>query len=879
MIVLILSASAYSQIHYTVTGKLTDSIGRNIGYTNVSLKFSKDSLTTNTDSLGNFFLIIPAVHSFSITIRSLNYLPCTIYYTKGENFTISNENIHIKNIILTQKTHLVKEVIIIGHSPPVIFKKDTIEYDATAFYNINDNTIEDLLKRLPGLQVDNGSVSSQGQNVVKIKVNGKDFFTGDINQYIKELPADIVAKIQIVDDYGDHSHFLNKKTGPPIKILNIVLKHNIKNGIFGELSSAYQTIGQYQFTGDGNLWEEDRQVGINSIINTPNKASGIGSTNGLNLFYRDNLSKKVNISVNYSFKKNVLDTKVDNLNQIVNISGPLTISNSITNDNSTKNNSLLLNLNYTIDTNSFLTASSTFISTSNNAAIYTLSNETGVIMQYLNSFSSSSVYLPAFNNNISFSHRFKKTGRTLNINNTFNYNHNDNLQTTRDSIKYNNSNLQDSLLNQLVTNKIKTSQLLVNATYSEPLNKSMYADINYSYNTTNQGNLFFTGQRNQKDIYHTIDSLSGNGSNTIEKQSIGGVYHYINQKITFDIGLNFQHVQTTVQSNTPSIYSRTINDNIYPTAEFNYYISSKNFLAITYSGFSISPTYQQLQATPNTINIQDVIVGNPGLKTAFSHILTYNFRYVANSGFTFMMNGGVSFTQNKIVENTILEADTADKVTQLVTSYKNANGSYNGNIGQQISFPSFKIGKSIIQIAYRSAFNYDYDVTYLNDKKNGNKHQVTDQALNIHVNNDFSDLSFGASYHEQNNLFNVENQQMFTTTNYNFLINNAFRLKNGINIILEANKSVNEGFQTLHVSNPLIINLSINRNILKNPAIDLSVQARDLLNKGNTFYQSLSENSVLDTYNHYVTRYVTVLFKIKFYNFNNKSGSAYHKNK
>ena len=190
-----------AQHSYLVVGSITDSLDKNIGGATIQMRTVADVEMTISDNTGRFFFQKARSLPFEITVKALNYMPDSISSTRI-SYTINDDTIKLKSIILKSRVRFLKEVIVKSPPPPIIFKKDTTEYNAAYFLNNTDNVIQDLLARLPGLSVSNeGIVSSQGESLTRILVNGKEFFTGNITEYIKELRVGIVSKIQIVNDY------------------------------------------------------------------------------------------------------------------------------------------------------------------------------------------------------------------------------------------------------------------------------------------------------------------------------------------------------------------------------------------------------------------------------------------------------------------------------------------------------------------------------------------------------------------------------------------------------------------------------------------------------------------------------------------------------
>src|SRR5690606_5495292 len=197
-ILLILGSSAFAQTGKQERGTLQDSTGQSVISASVKLTSATDDLTTSSNSNGEFVFTQVKEDKFTITVTSLGYETKVLPSQFSEGNTILN----LGEIIVNESSQLLQAVNIDG-TPLIVVKEDTLEYRASN-YELKDGAVtEDLLKKLDGVEVDNnGNVTAQGQQVTRVRINGKDFFGGDVQTATKNLPADVIEKIQIIDDYG-----------------------------------------------------------------------------------------------------------------------------------------------------------------------------------------------------------------------------------------------------------------------------------------------------------------------------------------------------------------------------------------------------------------------------------------------------------------------------------------------------------------------------------------------------------------------------------------------------------------------------------------------------------------------------------------------------
>jgi hypothetical protein len=172
--------------------------------------------------------------------------------------------------------------VVVSAVIPITIKEDTVEYKASAYKVREGSPVEDLLKKLPGVSVDkDGNVTAHGKQVTKVRVNGKDYFTGDVQTATQNLPADIVENIQVIDDYGDQANLTGIKTGDPDKILNITIQKGKSKGNFGQGSVGIGNDDRYQAKLSANSFYDARQLAVIGTWNNNNTNTfNIGSSGG-----------------------------------------------------------------------------------------------------------------------------------------------------------------------------------------------------------------------------------------------------------------------------------------------------------------------------------------------------------------------------------------------------------------------------------------------------------------------------------------------------------------------------------------------------------------------------------------------------------------------
>src|ERR1700744_1021406 len=270
---------AHAQTGREVDGKVIDSTKLSVPGANVKLISDKgDSTVTITDGNGKF--VFPAVNGtkFTLTISSIGYQALKRHYTLDND----TKPAVLDPILLKSESNLLKGVTIVGVNP-VTLKEDTVEYKASA-YKVRENApVEDLIKKLPGVDVDvNGNITTQGKQVTKVRINGKDFMGGDVQSATKNLPADVVENIQMIDDYGDQANLTGVKTGEPDKIMNITIRADKNYGYFGQATAGD---GEDALPQNQGIADQNRYIGsVNAFrFNGDQQMALLGSINNTNV--------------------------------------------------------------------------------------------------------------------------------------------------------------------------------------------------------------------------------------------------------------------------------------------------------------------------------------------------------------------------------------------------------------------------------------------------------------------------------------------------------------------------------------------------------------------------------------------------------------------
>ncbi len=853
----------------SLSGVVRDTTNVGIPGASVRLIVGKDTLTSTTDTAGKFSFAGFRGDNALLLIRSIGYLSFSKSYLLQEKGTV------LLPIVIQSVSQQLNEVVIKAKIVPMRIVKDTLEFNADAYTVRKDDRVEDLLKQLPGIEVDKeGNATSAGKTLTKIRVNGKDFFTGNVKEFISQLPADIVSKIQVVDDFGDKANFTGIKKGEPQKILNLVLKKNKNKGVFSNLKASAGTDDRYSLNLNTNFWRPTKQFGINGDASNTDSGAGISTNTNAGINYRNTLNKHLTVSGNYSYGYNKSERHEQNYIETVNPLGQLFTNSTTANDAHGNTHNFVMDLQ-SRDGVSFIQGNIRGNVAGTNSNSMLSSMQSGIIRQDLITGSSSSQQSPNLNADFSVARRFKKEGRNLSLGFTLGNNVSDNNDNLDNLIKYYDENggpSKETDLNRLVDTHNQSRALNTSFTFSEPLNSGKDStvkksiDFSYLFSLTRTSNKLETQANDSLGNFGRVDSLSNKYASTFSTHTIGINYRYEGKKLSYSLGFNAQPSLLTGAYEGRSDKIDRSGFNISPVAQASYQISEEKMLNLNYNGNSLAPSLNQLQPVRDTRDLQNVMVGNPDLKTAFNHMLNLNYRAVdIKSGRTLQLGISVTAVQDQVVSNTILIPVMIDSVKTLKqeTRYQNTNGNYSLGSNYYWSVP---LEKKKYAMELRGMLNYSKQVSYADNQKNFGTGLSLNQALTMRMNQKWLAVTSNVNYNYRSNTYSLAESLPNVVQTWLFDADVKAFIAKSFSVGFVAAKTINKGF-SVSASNPLLIRGYVEKTFFKNRIAMLKLEGNDLLNQGNALDRVVSGNSITESRTNQVTRYFLLSFNLRLQSF------------
>lgn len=786
-----------------------------------------------------------------------------------QEFIISLESkeLIINTVQLGKAYDEMDEVVVSAQRPPVMIKKDTVEFNAGSFKTPANGVVEDLLKQLPGVEVDaEGNITINGKKVTKITVDGKDFFGSDFKITSQNLPRDIIDKIQVVDYKTREAQFNKTTTGNEDKAINLTLKKDKKKGLFGRASGGYGSNNRYETGASLNYFKGPLQLNFIGYANNTNRqsfsggdfsmskpsnsfgggGSGITETKAGGLNFNNEFGKK--LRVNGSYFLNNTNTVNSATARRQNILPDTTFFyNSATHSAyNNKGHRMNLNVNYKPDSmtemhvNASLNTSLSTSATSNNAAS---TSSKGTLINTANNLFTGNSNDRNSAIEVFLGRRMNKPGRGFTLNMTYNNNNRQTFNTNKGNtvfFKPDGNNTTDDLDQQSNTTG-NNNQLNLSVSWTEPILKPLNMIFRYSYSSGNGHTDKVTNEYNPlTGQYDLLDSAFSNAfRNRTQTHSPNLGVSYQSEKVNANIGAGMQWLeQENVSLPEKNILEQRYT-NIFPSANISYRFNKTANVHLHYDGRSQQPSIEQLQPVPDNSNTLYIRLGNPDLKPAFFHNVTINLQRYNSKAY---LNAGVGFST---VNNQIVTETWFDSVQ--ISRPINSNGNY--NLSYHLNFSrTWKKKDWSFRINFGNNGFFNRNVSFSNKIENITKSYSVSQRIGLSYT--FKDLvtlmpTFVMRYNDSR--YSIRQTQ--PTENISKALTMNLFLNWPKRLILENNVQYNYNSRTApgFPKGVTIWNMAANYQLFKNRQSTLRVSVYDLLKQNTSIFRTITPTYVEDT--------------------------------
>jgi hypothetical protein len=885
--------TASAQNKAAIKGRIVDSADNTpVEFVTVAVLTVQDTTSllysyTITDKKGMFNL-----HNLPEGVPLKIFISNVAYRSYRKLITLSkSQSLDLGNVILSPNQ--LNEVVIKGERAPVVINKDTIEFNVEAFKVRPNAVVEELLKKLPGVEVSNqGEVMVNNKKVKKVLVDGREFFSNDLRIATRNIDADLIDKIQVYDDREDDPDHLVDEVLVQ-KIINLKFKRKLRKSVFGKLSAGAGTRGRYESGAFFNMFRDTLQVSFlgmsNNLSNTGFDFSdlynqGGGNRGGAGIFYGGGLNSGINrttgggVNINTDYGKKLKVNLAYYYNHGNTNFNTLTSKAQQTVD--TTFTTLTNNARNSLDDRHSITASvrvqkdgmqwsysPTFSFVANKSVANNLANSfSNFIPQVSNSINNDN----RTGNNLQFGHSFsynkqlKKQGSSINIQHGLSINPDNNDDYNITNLTSYVASFPSYVFNRYTFNRNKNIGGDLTVSYRYPTGKKLTAGIWFSENynqVISKGAAYdFNPSTGLYDVY--LPTQSTDLTRNLWKQAANLNFTYaITKKMSLvaDVTAQLQSVNNQFGRDITDVDRKYFD--VLPSLRLSMGDYNNGSYAISYSQSIGLPYIGDLVPYTLIINPLLTIKGNPDLKQSRTHNLGFNYNINKSAQqIGLNLSAGVSYTQDGIFRERTLSTGGAETTTPL-----NMDGRYNSNASIGFS----KRFKKTVSLQFNSNSRLGFN-------SNHNFFEVNHQEGYQNIYNTSFNQSFGFNWKDILMLdpsFNVNRSiSHYSGVDYNsinytsigfqtpFTISWARHLDISGTYSYSYNPLVASGFQ----KNTNLLNLSISHFFMKKDRAEIKLACYDILNEAISTNRSIYENITNDTQANIIRRYFLLTFKWKF---------------
>lgn len=862
---------------------------------------------TRTDRYGRFSLEGVPIDTMELVITHPKFDDKRFYIIGSEE----NREIDISNIIMPEKAKEYDEVVVYANKEPIFFRGDTLVYVADSFARKENAVVEDLLKNLPGVDVDkDGKVSSQGREVTKVLVDGDEFFGADPTIATRNLMADGVETVEV---YETEDETAGGNSEEKIQVMDVRLKDDAKSGYFGKIAGAGggnpeyfrgEPEGQEFYEGEvlANYFDQDEKISVFGLgANTPNTgfsyqdASRFGLTNEMSggwrsrfrgqgdsprglpesykggFYYSNKVSKDTKVGVNYTYNHSSLLVNEERNSEYFLSDTTYRTENSQSDDEMQNAHTVNFNFEHQLDTFtkvelvSNLTVRGERRVNTNRTEFITPQGQVNNVTEVENNNTAEGL---ESNVNLKVIRDFKKRKRKLVGEYQFGYS-----DVERENFMISSISATDSTYDQRrdITNKTFGHRGLID--YTEPLSRRWRLNFQYrlDYFTGDQANLTFNAQNGVYDQF--IQFFSNDFSTERMENRAGASVIYSGRKQTINIGTRARNVRINNFNNFDQTLIFQNENDILPFLEYTYKFSNAHRFRFNYSTRSEQPSLNQLQPVNDNTNPNNLVRGNPDLIPNYVHSINgfYNKwnaieqSYIWASFFGTMTNNAFS--------NSITYLPDGTTVSQAI----NVDGNYFGGVYFGGGIPLFNKFLRLDPNGNVTYSNLKQQIIDLSNPANPQGPQINTTistsytgGMNLSIRNDTIEVSLGAnlSYTDPSSSLSMGANQPFMTQTYTFDF--FYELPWRMFVETDAQYIVNTGRAEGFDISPFIWNAKINRRFTETGNLVFTLAAYDILNQNIGINRQIMNNVIVDNRVQVIARYFMVGLSWRFNKNNTK---------
>jgi len=895
---------------YILVGKVIDVKTKQamIGTTVRIMKSGKDSSFINgsvTDKNGLFNIRNIPTGEYVIRYTFLGFK------TVNQKVSITTQSpvqFYLGEISMSENEHMLGEVSVVGQVTEMVVKEDTIEYNPAAFKLQQGSAVEEMLKRMSGVEIDaDGKITIAGKEVKKVYVNGKQMFGKDPTIATKNIPVDIIERLQVIDSKSELAKLTGIDDGEEETIINLTVKKGMNKGWMmnakGGLGREVQKIsdGENRYEGNAmiNRFFEDTQLSVIANSNNINvkPSQDWGSNNGAQMGMRGGRSGSAGNGVTASnlygtnfataisnyFKMggNIVYNKFNTDAKRNSVQSPVLDNvpyNSSKSNSYNKSDNLTSDFKFELQADSFMTIifqpnfsyNSSYSTSESQTNTFRGFNKDSVNRSSSNSWNKSNGL--EFGGRLDFSYQLNRKGRRLSFSVEAGKNNTDG-DGDNNSLSYYYSSKTEKMISQDIENLSGSRSFRFYAAYVEPIGKNNFLQLSYSYRpryTTSDKYSYDTKDPNNIVLDTTY---SKSLENTFINQQIGFSFRAMRDKYQYTIGADVQPSYTSSKRFTGLDRSLKRSQdlsviNISPNLNYTLRYTKERSLRIDYRGRTGQPSVTQMDPTPDITNPLRIRVGNPDLLPSYSNNLTFRFMNQDRM----RSRSLVASVQGSYVFNEIITRSSYDSSGVETSSYINESGNWNVNGMFMFNTP---IGKTKFQINTNSNITYNSRIGYTNVNKESMRN-VSNQLsvrenLGVSFRNNFLYTQARGNFSYSTTKNTLATQKAQENMNYGATFIAQITFPYSIILASDIRYTASKGLSTGYNKEETMWNAELSKLLFKKRQGTLSIRVNDILQQQISISRNITNNYIQDVEYNTLTSYFMASFA---YRFNSMGGGV-----
>lgn len=878
----------------TITGTVIDKTDNSpIELASIRVLLAKDStyVTGTAAKTNGQFSVNVSPASYIVEVSFMGYKTAYI------NANAKSASVPLGKILLGENAVMLGETVITAKAVEIQVKGDTLEYNADSYKVQQSAVVEDLLKKMPGVEIDSeGKITVNGKEVKKMLVDGKEFFSDDPKVASKNLPAAMVSKLQVLDRKSDMAIMTGFDDGDEETVINLTIKPGMKEGLFGNAFAGYGSKERYEAGGMINYMRNETQMTALGGINNTNNAgfsdfassmfSGNRPGRGLNFGGNNGVAKTINGGFNFAtessakFKWNgdvrygSVDNDVSSISNTIYTGTSRTERSTSWGNNRSDNFGANLRFEWALDSLTNIIFRPSFQYNKNqNTQISESSGEN--ISNRFGSFESNSNYFSdgngiKLNGTIDFSRKLNNKGRVLSfsVSGGLSDADSDGFNQTSSTYYYMDTALgsdSTSILDQRFFQDDKSHNWRAYASFVEPLGRSNFLQLTYNISNNTSSTDKRTFDNDGSGDYNIVASqYTRNVENDFLNQNISLNFKAVRAKYNYTIGIGIEPSSSKTKTITPDRVVDPGRKNYLsfaPNGQFNYMWDRRHNLRIDYRGTTNQPSTLQLFSGITSEEGANRTEGNPNLRPSFENRVNLRYQnFNSNKASMLLLFGRFSHISN----------DITSVVTQLesggrLTTYENINGNMSGNLRMIYNTP---LKNNKFSFNGMSNISYSQQNTFISTESSREKNTADTYGFQgnagLNYRSDLIDVGLKGNFTYQDVKYSIASEAAGATYNYGGTADFTLYLPFNFTVQSDMQYSTNSGYSNGFQQEEWLWNASLSYDFLKAKNATIRLKMYDILQERSNISRSASAMSITDITNSTINSYFMVNFVYKF---------------